>query len=233
MRNQMEPPCVQRRPRKTSSRATSLGGKHLDAAIPDVTQESLFQLQNSQVWGLCTSGSWRSRVSCSHSFGGEYFDAPACQESEALRSTQGAASVYAAPPCAAAEEEVNTVWWRAGHHRNNNHTHGRQRTWWVCVANREAFIKWIPSGAWMRADGVHLSLRINRKEEVRHLKVAIWKQTAETERFQLNDSQHTFLWLTLMLTVWPRSIHGQWTLSGTFVSIQQWDEHPALSPFCK
>lgn len=57
MRNQMEPPCVQSRPRKTSSRATSLGGKHLDAAIPDVTQESLFQLQNSQVGGLCTSGS--------------------------------------------------------------------------------------------------------------------------------------------------------------------------------
>lgn len=49
MRNQMEPPCVQSRLRKTSSRATSLGGKHLDAAIPDVTQESLFQLQNSQV----------------------------------------------------------------------------------------------------------------------------------------------------------------------------------------
>lgn len=142
----------------------------------------------------------------------------ACQESDALRSTQQAASVYAAPPCAAAEEEkVNSVWWRAGHHRNNNHMHGQQRTWWGCVTNREALIKWIPSGAWMRADGVHLSRRINRKEEVRHLKVVIWKQTAETERFQLNDVQHTFLWLALMLTVWPRLIHGQWTLSGTFV----------------
>lgn len=51
----MEPPCVRSRPRKTSSRATSLGGKHLDAAIPDVTQGPLFQLQSSQAGGLLKS----------------------------------------------------------------------------------------------------------------------------------------------------------------------------------
>lgn len=70
----------------------------------------------------------------------------------------------------------------------------RQFTWWACVANREAFIKFIPSGAWMRADGVHPSLRINRKEEVSessHVK------TNSRQGFQWDD----FL-LLVRLPVW-------------------------------
>lgn len=34
---------------KQAPELTSLGGKHLDAVIPDVTWERLFQLQDSQV----------------------------------------------------------------------------------------------------------------------------------------------------------------------------------------
>lgn len=111
---------------------------------------------------------------------------------------------------AAVEGEVNIVHRGAAGLADNTATIAiptRQHTWWVCVANREAFIKFIPSGAWMRADGVHPSLRINRKEEV---SASSDVKTNSRQRVQLDDFQLSFMWLAVWYWLFgPGLIHEQ------------------------